>query len=154
MMEVPRHALLERLSRQADLSSAPREVRLRHLPFRLVLRRLRVSRRHIRQAPLGRSLRLRQPDLHAEPHRRIERSLQVTFAHVTTLLGGGRRALPANNEDVGARTFAGVCGTPTGRSLVCGFVLVAPDYLRSAMTRDGFELSDSALKVVHASSAS
>jgi FkbM family methyltransferase len=40
MMEVPRDALRERLSRQAELSSAPREVRLRHLPFRLVLPRL------------------------------------------------------------------------------------------------------------------
>jgi len=40
MMEVPRDVLLERLSRQAELSSAPREVRLRHLPFRLVLPRL------------------------------------------------------------------------------------------------------------------
>jgi FkbM family methyltransferase len=40
MMEAPRDALLERLSRQAELSSAPREVRLRHLPFRLVLPRL------------------------------------------------------------------------------------------------------------------
>ena len=39
-MEVPRDALLERLSRQAALSSAPRAVRLRHLPFRLVLPRL------------------------------------------------------------------------------------------------------------------
>ena len=40
MMEVPRDALLERLSQQAELSSAPREVRLRRLPFRLVLPRL------------------------------------------------------------------------------------------------------------------
>ena len=40
MMEIPRDVLLERLSRQAALSSAPREVRLRHLPFRLVLPRL------------------------------------------------------------------------------------------------------------------
>ena len=39
MMKIPRDALLERLSRQAELSSAPREVRLRHLPFRLVLPR-------------------------------------------------------------------------------------------------------------------
>jgi FkbM family methyltransferase len=40
MMEVRRDALLERLSRQAELSSAPRAARLRHLPFRLVLPRL------------------------------------------------------------------------------------------------------------------
>jgi FkbM family methyltransferase len=45
MMVVPRDALLrdallERLSRQAALSSAPRRVRLRHLPFRLALPRL------------------------------------------------------------------------------------------------------------------
>ena len=40
MMEIPRDALLERLSRQAELSSAPRDVRLRRLPFRLVLPRL------------------------------------------------------------------------------------------------------------------
>jgi len=39
-MEVPRDILLERLSRQAELSSAPRPVRLRHQPFRLVLPRL------------------------------------------------------------------------------------------------------------------
>ena len=40
MMEVRRDALLERLSRQVELSSAPRAARLRHLPFRLVLPRL------------------------------------------------------------------------------------------------------------------
>lgn len=40
MMEIPRDALLERLSRQAKLSSASREVRLRRLPFRLLLPRL------------------------------------------------------------------------------------------------------------------
>jgi FkbM family methyltransferase len=40
MMEVRRDALLEGLSRQAELSSAPRAKRLRHLPFRLVLPRL------------------------------------------------------------------------------------------------------------------
>ena len=40
MMEVRRDALLERLNRQAELSSAPRAARLRHLPFRLVLPRL------------------------------------------------------------------------------------------------------------------
>ena len=40
MTVVRRDALLERLSRQAQLSAAPRGVRLRRLPFRLVLPRL------------------------------------------------------------------------------------------------------------------
>lgn len=40
MLEVPRAALLERLSRQAKLSTASRQVRLRRLPFRLILPRL------------------------------------------------------------------------------------------------------------------
>jgi FkbM family methyltransferase len=40
MTEVRVHGLLERLSRQAELSSAPRAARLRRLPFRLVLPRL------------------------------------------------------------------------------------------------------------------
>jgi len=40
MTEVRVHGLLERLSRQAELSSAPRAAMLRRLPFRLVLPRL------------------------------------------------------------------------------------------------------------------
>src|SRR5258707_5692240 len=40
MMDVARDDLLERLSRQAELCSSSREVRLRHLPFRLALPRL------------------------------------------------------------------------------------------------------------------
>ena len=40
MTVVPRDVLLQRLSRQAQLSAAPRGVRLRRLPFRLVLPRL------------------------------------------------------------------------------------------------------------------
>jgi FkbM family methyltransferase len=67
MMEVARDDLLERLSRQAELSAAPREVRLRHLPFKLALPRLLdaagltwpVTARTF----FGRDMRVHLPDL-------------------------------------------------------------------------------------------
>jgi len=66
-MEVPRDALLERLSRQATLSSAPREVRLRHLPFRLILPRLLdaagLTWPVTAQTFFGRPMRVHLPDL-------------------------------------------------------------------------------------------
>jgi FkbM family methyltransferase len=67
MMKVPRDALLERLSRQAQLSSAPRAVRLRHLPFRLVLPRLLdaagLTWPVTAKTFFGRPLRVHLPDL-------------------------------------------------------------------------------------------
>ena len=67
MMEVQRDALLERLRRQAQLSSAPRAVRLRHLPFRLVLPRLLdaagLTWPVTAKTFFGRPLRVHLPDL-------------------------------------------------------------------------------------------
>ncbi len=66
-MEVPRDALLERLSRQAALSAAPRAVRLRHLPFRLVLPRLLdtagLALPVTARTFFGRDMRVHLPDL-------------------------------------------------------------------------------------------
>ena len=67
MMEVQHDALLERLRRQAQLSSAPRAVRLRHLPFRLVLPRLLdaagLTWPVTAKTFFGRPLRVHLPDL-------------------------------------------------------------------------------------------
>jgi FkbM family methyltransferase len=67
MEHLTRNALLERLRRQAELCAAPREVRARHLPFRLALPRVldaagltwSVTARTF----FGRNMRVHLPDL-------------------------------------------------------------------------------------------
>ena len=67
MMDGPRDSLLERLSRRTELSSSPREVRLRHLPFRLVLPRLLdaagLTWPVTAKTFFGRDMRVHLPDL-------------------------------------------------------------------------------------------
>ena len=67
MEHVSRTALLEQLRRQADLCAAPREVRVRHLPFRLVLPRVLdaagLTRSVTARTFFGRNMRVHLPDL-------------------------------------------------------------------------------------------
>jgi FkbM family methyltransferase len=67
MEHVSRNALLEQLRRQADLCAAPREVRLRHLPFRLALPRVLdaagLTRSVTARTFFGRNMRVHLPDL-------------------------------------------------------------------------------------------
>ncbi len=67
MEQVARDALLKRLRRQAELCGAPREVRMRHLPFRLALPRVLdatgLTRCVTARTFFDRSMRVHLPDL-------------------------------------------------------------------------------------------